>query len=201
MSKISAYQDVLNKAIIKLKKIDLTQKLVDLGLSKPKKNKLKIRAFGENFYLNLDEFEIKIDDKKKDNKIKISDKITILHYLLSDVPIIITGKLINFRDLSGGNFYWQPFLSRTINPLIKRIGNNLDLLKNNLNRFDWEKSDAGDFSAKIHIIGKIYIILVYFLGDEEFQPDANILFDDSIKNIFDTEDVAVLSSRICLSLL
>ena len=41
MSKISAYQDVLNKAINKLKKIDLTQKLVDLGLSKPKKNKFR----------------------------------------------------------------------------------------------------------------------------------------------------------------
>lgn len=201
MSKISAYQDALDKAIKKLKKINLSQKYIDLGLPEPENNKLKIRAFGVNFYLNLDDFEIKTDDQKKDNKIKISDKISILHYLLTDIPIIITGKLINFRDLSGGNFYWQPFLSRTINPLIKRIGNNIDLLKNNLNRFDWEKNDTGDFSAKIHIIGKVYIILVYYLGDEEFQPDANILFDEGIKNIFDTEDVAVLSSRICLSLL
>ncbi len=36
-----------------------------------------------------------------------------------------------FRNLRSGQFYWQPFLSRTIIPLTKRFGNDVELLKKN----------------------------------------------------------------------
>ena len=52
------------------------------------------------------------------------------------------------RNLSSGQFYRQPFLSRTINPLTKRIGNDVELLKNNLNRFDWEEVILGTSRQK-----------------------------------------------------
>ena len=59
----------------------------------------------------------------------------------------------------------------------------------------------GDFAAKIKIIQNIYIILVYYLSDDEFDTDAKIFFDESIKSIFCTEDIVVLSSMVCLKLI
>jgi hypothetical protein len=58
----------------------------------------------------------------------------------------------------------------------------------------------GDFGARIHAIGKVYVTLVYHLGDEEFPASADLLFDASIKRVYPTEDAAVLASRISMSL-
>ncbi len=85
--------------------------------------------------------------------------------------------------------------------MVERIGNDLELLKKNLDRFDWEPVSLDDLGARIHAIGKVYVTLIYHLGDEEFPSSADLLFDASIKRVYPTEDAAVLASRICLSLL
>jgi hypothetical protein len=132
---------------------------------------------------------------------KASDRILVLHYLLCDVPLTPLHDLISFRGLPGGQFYWQPFLSRTVKPLMGRVGHDLEILRDHLQRFDWESVPMGDFGAKIHGIGKIFLFLVYHRGDDEFPPEMDVLFDASIKHVFSTEDAAVLASRICLGLL
>ena len=136
-----------------------------------------------------------------DKPARIGDKILILHYLLCDKPINPTGELITFRDFSGGQFYWQPFLSRTVEPLVQRIGNNLEILEKNLSRFDWEPKKMGDFGVRVHTIGKFDITIVYNRGDEEFPAEAKIFFDSSVTKVFNTEDATVLASRICIGLL
>ena len=132
---------------------------------------------------------------------KISDRILVLHYLLCDLPIPGTDELISFRQMDNGQFYLPTFLSRSVRPLAARIGNDLALLKRNLDRFDWEPVSMGDLGARIHAVGKVYVTLIYRLGDEEFPASADILFDAGIKRIFPTEDAAVLASRICLGLI
>ena len=42
---------------------------------------------------------------------KLSDRILVLHYLLCESPISLTGELVSFRSFPEGQFYWQPFLS------------------------------------------------------------------------------------------
>ncbi len=107
-----------------------------------------------------------------------------------------------FRNLRSGQFYWQPFLSRTIIPLTKRFGNDVELLKKKLNKFDWKEINIGDFGAKIHALGNVFITLVYHHGDKEFSPEFSVFFDSSINRAFNnTEDTVVLTSRICIGLL
>ena len=123
------------------------------------------------------------------------------HYLNSDLPVPETDVFISFRDLPGGEFYWQPFRSRTIQPLIDRFRDNLDQLQHNLKRFDWKPIKYGDLGSQIHVIGRLDIKLIYRRGDEEFPPTADILFSENIKRVYNTEDATILASRICLGLL
>lgn len=132
---------------------------------------------------------------------KISDRILVLHYLLCDLPIPERDELISFRQMDSGQFYLPAFLSRSVEPLTARIGNELGLLKKNLNRFDWEPVSMGDVGARIHAVGKVYVTLIYRSGDEEFPASADVLFDSSIKRVYPTEDAAVLGGRICLGLI
>jgi hypothetical protein len=198
MTKQAGHKEAIRLAIQKLKIADLNYRCQLLGLNSLENAILKIRMFGGDYYLSIDDF--RLINVETNNSAKQNDHILLLHYLLCDVPIKVTNELITFRDLAGGQFYWEPFVSRTTQPLCQVMGNDLERLKTNLNVFDWKQADGGDFTAHIHTIGNIYLTLKYQLGDAEFPPGALLLFDSSIKRVFTAEDVAVLSSRVCLEL-
>jgi hypothetical protein len=199
MSKKAAQKEALRLAVEKLKHIDLTVRCPSLGLPSPENGTLHFRAFGKDLILRQPDFQL--IKAETGEPAKLSDRVLVLHYLLYDSPLTLTNESISFKGFPEGQFYWQPFLSRTVNPLLGRIGNDLELLRTHLQRFDWEEVDLGDFGARIHAIGKLYVTLVYHLGDDEFPPAADVLFDACIKQVFVAEDVAVLASRICLGLL
>ncbi len=200
MSKQSAQQEAIKRAVLRLKQCDdIPSRLVRLGFEPPREDAVEMRVFGADAVLSLEDFSI--IDAKTAAPLKLGDQILLLHYLLCDYAIEPTGEMITFRSFTGGQFYWQPFLSRSINPLIAKIGNDLDLLKKNLAKFDWTPLDAGDFGARISAFGKIYVDLVYHLGDDEFPAAADVIFDSVLKKVYEAEDAAFLAGRICLSLL
>lgn len=201
----------LQRAVERLRAVDLTARCAALGLHSPSGQSLGLRAFGQDLCLTLPDFTATRVDGKP---VRLTDHLLVLHYLLCDLPLSPTGQMINFRDLAGGQFYFGPFSSRTTRPLVNRIGNNLDLLRANLGRFDTPPCNAGvlpavgpaetpplALSVRIHALGRIDMTLLYHGGDEEGPPTAELLFDACIKRVFATEDVAVLASRICLGLL
>ena len=194
-----AYEEAVRIAVGKLRDVDIAGRCESLGLSKPRDGSVQLRAFGADMTLSLPEFQLVFTGTG--DPVKAGDRILVLHYLLCDLPVKQTDELISFRELTGGQFYWEPFRSRSVRPLVGRIGNDLELLKNNLNRFDWEPVSLGDLGARIHAVGKLYCTLVYRIGDEEFPPAADFLFDASFKRVYNAEDAAVLAGRICLSLL
>lgn len=199
MSKKTGYEATIRAAVEKLRDIDLPGRCAGLGLPKPHEDRLEFRAFGTGMVLRLPDFEL--FQAGTDTPAKVSDRVLVLHYLLCDLPIPATDELISFRQMESGMFYWEAFLSRSVRPLAERIGNNLELLEKNLNRFDWQPVSLGDLGARIHAIGKVYVTLIYRLGDEEFPASADILFDAGIKRVYVTEDAAVLAGRICMGLL
>jgi hypothetical protein len=109
--------------------------------------------------------------------------------------------LISFRDLAGGAFYWEPFRSRTCLPLAKRYATDLPGLRSALDRFDWSEIAAGDFGARVHAMGNLFVTLVYYSAEEGIETEVLVLFDPAIKRVFQAEDAAAVASRICLGLL
>jgi hypothetical protein len=199
MPKKTGYESAVRAAVEKLGKVNLADRCSRLGLTEPRDGILKLRAFGMDMVLQVPDFELILVESNK--SAKISDRILVLHYLLCDLPVQETGELISFRQMDSGQFYWPAFLSRSVRPLVQRIGNDLELLKKNLSRFDWGPVSLGDFAARIHAIGKVYVTLIYRIGDEEFPASADLLFDSSIKRVYPTEDAAVLAGRICLGII
>ncbi|MDR0839053.1 MAG: DUF3786 domain-containing protein, partial [Oscillospiraceae bacterium] len=50
----------------------------------------------------------------------------------------------------------------------------------------------GDASADLPLTGGITARLILHSGDEEFPPDAQILFSDNVSAAWDAEDLAVM---------
>lgn len=177
--------------------VDIKERCAALGLLW-KDGVISLRAFGNDIKIRASDFKMALADGQS---VKISDQVLFLHYLLCDMPVKPTEELISYREFPGGQFYWEPFLSRTAKPLVKRFGNNLGDLEQNLNRFDWTPVQMGDLGARIQTVGKLCVVLIYRCGDEEFPPHADILFDSCAKRAYEAEDAAVMASRICIGLL
>ena len=199
MPKETGFAEAIRLAVEQLRDVDLPARCANLGLPEPQQGVIKLRAFGEDMVLRESDFQL--FSAGSETPAKSADRILLLHYLLCEMPLHITIGLISFRELTGGQFFWGPFRARSVQPLLRKIGGDLELLENNLNCFDWQPVSLGDLGARIHVFGKVYLTLVYRAGDEELSPAADLLFDACIKRVYEAEDATVLASRICLNLI
>ena len=203
MSQQTAKEAAVRNAWARLGLLELPARLRLLGLPAAVDGVVVLRAFGADLELRLTDGAM--FNRKTGKPASPNDWILVLHYLLCDVPVpalVTPDDWITFRDLPGGAFYLQPFLSRTAKPLVAKIGNDLARLELNLNqRFDWERVALGDFGARIHGLGNLYLTLIYSRGDDEFPPACDILFSAGVKRVYGAEDAAALASRFCMGLL
>jgi len=199
MSKQNAQREAIRQAVEKLQLVDLKARCALLKLPTPEHGQLALRAFGTDYILTTDTFELL--DAKTGSAAKEVDRILMLHLLLCEYPLTTSEELIPFRAFPGGAFYLEPFLSRSVRPLVKRYGNRLEELKKAVSRFDFQPMKIGDFSARIHGLGCLTVTLVYRLGDDEFPAEAELFFNAPVQRAFCAEDAVVLASRICFGLL
>jgi len=182
---------------------DLPHRCARLGLPDPATANGAIRMpfFGKTLSLLPPAFEGVICETGKSPK--PTERLLALHYLLCALPVTPENRWMTFREFSGGAFYWQPFLSRSINPLIKAIGNDLDKLRERLTRFaaKIEPGSTDAISARIVAVGKIEVQLLYRAGDDEFPASADLLYDACARRVYGAEDAAVLGGRVCFGLM
>lgn len=199
MSKIDGINEAIEMAVRQLENADMKSRAGLLGMEMADAANIKIRVFAKDMLLNTADFSLKNSLNGEDAK--PADRLLTLHYLCCELPVKPAGQLISFRDFTGGQFYYQPFLSRTVAPVVNRFGNNLEQLKKNLDRFDWTPVKHGDFGAEVRTLGALSVTLIYRIGDDEFPPEAEVLFDASAKRVYVAEDAAVMAGRICIGLL
>lgn len=126
--------------------------------------------------------------------------IIILHYLAKKLKLKAlpgpTGEWIDFNALGGGEGYYPAFRKRTIDRVLKKYGSNPESIKLALSRMPGELTDKGDVGIILHPFSEISVLITISKADDEFGPDANILFDKNIADIFCTEDIVVLTEMI-----
>ena len=124
--------------------------------------------------------------------------ILVLHYLEQKLKGIepLTGEWISFKELSSGEIYYPAFRKRAINPILSKYGNNPQGLFTVLDRGIARKVNQADAAVEVEAFSGVPVLVEIWKGDDEFGPEANMLFDRSITKIFCTEDVAVLAGFV-----
>ena len=125
----------------------------------------------------------------------------IMHYLLGVKDIPCTGKLITFREIPSGEFYYQPFLKRVQAPLLTNFGSDQELLRRTGAKLGGKDATLGDVSMCFCPLPKITITLILWKGDAEFPPDGTVLFDSSIKSFLPAEDIVFLAGSLVYKLI
>lgn len=123
------------------------------------------------------------------------EAVLILHYLigLSKHGFHTTGEWISFKETEGGKLFWPAFKESTIKPLLQSFQLDPEGMVRNLSvRLGGRRVEGGDVSVELAILPEVYVRVVFWKGDEELPPEASILFDRGLTEIYSTEDVAVL---------
>jgi hypothetical protein len=153
-------------------------------------------------FLN-DEYEVDASSRKIFSlscNIEAKDyyKILILHYLANEKRIseIEKDKWISFKELEGGEAYFSAFRKRAIGPILRKYQENPTAILERIDSLNAQKMDEGNASVSVTAFPKVKVGIVLWARDEEFGADCNMLFNESIKSIFPTEDVAVLGGIV-----
>jgi hypothetical protein len=126
-------------------------------------------------------------------EISLPEQGLILHYLLNASGEPLTGRTIDFRQVPEGSFYWSAFVSRAKNPLLSTFGQDLGLYAKAAAALGGEPLPLGDAAARFMAFPRVPVTHVLWGGDEEFPPEATILFDETIPGYLPTEDIAALA--------
>jgi len=129
--------------------------------------------------------------------------ILILHYLrckLDQGLPGITSRWISFKELTGGEGYYPAFKKRVIDTVMRKYGRKPEALLALVERFKGKTTELADFSVALDVLDGVPILINFWKGDDEFGPEANVLFDKSISDIFCTEDITVLSEIVVHSI-
>lgn len=133
--------------------------------------------------------------------INLSNQILILHYLNGVKDIPFENKLISFKEIPSGEFYYPAFARRSIEPLLKTFSAKLQAFKSIAEGLGGKPVEIGDAGIKISVFPRVPITLVLWFADAEFPPDLQILFDASITEFLSTEDIAVLSQEVMIRMI
>lgn len=129
-------------------------------------------------------------------ELSLRENILLLHYFTHATGNPLTGKQVTYRDLPGGLVYYPTFIKRTIQPLTNTFGKDAALLLHLSASLGARRLDYGDAGLVIDAFPKVPITLVLWQGDDELAGEVNLLFDSSITDYLESEDVTVVCEAI-----
>lgn len=128
--------------------------------------------------------------------------VIILHYLTQKLKGLprLRGEWLSFKELSGIEGYYSAFRKRAIEPILKKYGSNPEGILAVLERLPAKRVYEGDMGIVLEAFEGVPVLITLWRPDEDFGPEANMLFDKSITEIFCTEDIVVLAGIIAAGL-
>lgn len=129
-----------------------------------------------------------------------SVKIFILRYLMNANGKDTTGQWISFKEFPDGPLYYSNFHKRCIQ-VFAQIGNEMpEHLKNYMSFQKSVTYGKGDLSWQFTVTPGVDIVWILWFGDDEFEAEAQILFDKKLTDVFNIKDLAILGDVLMISL-
>ncbi|MDQ7782845.1 MAG: DUF3786 domain-containing protein [Desulfomonilaceae bacterium] len=152
-----------------------------------------------NIVLNVDSRQFTIKETGAEAPIWLA--ILTIHYLNNADGRQPTSKLKHFREFKEGQFYEPAFNRSTKDRLIEVFGNEPEAMVTAGQILKGRVLDTGDAAVELPYFPCVPITCIVWKGDEEFPPDASVLFDETAELFLSAEDMAVAAEMAVLELL
>lgn len=130
------------------------------------------------------------------HQVTIITHILILHYLTNAIGSPLSGELVAYKDIPGGDKYFSVFKKRVEMPVVNAYGDNPEGFAEACMGLGGEEVKMGDKAFRFQAFPRVPIIYIYWKGDEEFPASIQVLFDSSIRYNLPLEDIVYLSEML-----
>ncbi|QTA85331.1 DUF3786 domain-containing protein [Desulfonema magnum] len=201
MARVDDYLNAKKIAVETLSKASFQELVQHSKFEQVNDNTFRVPFLNRVFLVSFTDFDFQ-DESEKEKEVPIQEQVLILHYCMGSGNILkLKDKRIAYREIPGASFYFSAFVQRAIDPLKKVFGQNIPGFLKAAEQLNGKKIDIGDAGFEFDLFPKISLQLILWEGDDEFPPEANILFQEGIGEILSPEDVAWLSGMIVYRLM
>ena len=115
----------------------------------------------------------------------------LLRYLLEGQDVTWKGQWKTFREMPWGEMYIKPYTGRVLTRAAFTFGTRLDAFRAACEKIGGTPVKHGDAGYRFNFIGNYAMQILVWEGDDEFPPNAQILYSDNFAEGFAAEDRVV----------
>jgi hypothetical protein len=149
--------------------------------------------------LNIDTHHFFLRETGQDIPIWLA--ILTIHYLNNADGTQPAARLKHFREFKDGHFYEPAFNRRTKDVLVSVFGTDPSPMIRAAQKLNGRVLESGDAGVELPYFPYVPITCIVWKGDEEFPPEASVLFDETAGLFLSAEDMAVAGQMAVLELL
>lgn len=155
-----------------------------------------MRLLYDDYRLYWPEYRIESDNADAFALKNIPAQIFLIRFLLEGKASVGSGSFLTYREMPWGDVYLKPFTGRCLNRAAFTFGTRLDAFRAAAEKIPCIPTKYGDASFQIEVIPGYEIRLIVWEGDDEFPPNAQILFSDNFPQAFSAEDRTVVGDMV-----
>ncbi len=115
----------------------------------------------------------------------------LLRYLLEGKNIPWNGEWKTFREMPWGELYIKPYTGRVLTRAAFTLGTRVETFRRAAEKMGGHSVKHGDAGFLFDVIGPYQMQIMVWAGDEEFPPNAQVLYSDNFADGFAAEDRVV----------
>ena len=115
----------------------------------------------------------------------------LLRYLLESREVADQGQWKTFREMPWGEMYIKPYTGRVLTRAAFTFGTRLQAFQAAAEKLGAVPVPHGDAGFQFDLIGPYRMQILVWEGDEEFPPNAQVIYSDNFAEGFAAEDRVV----------
>ena len=124
----------------------------------------------------------------------------LIRYLLEGKRVPWNGQWKTFREMPWGELYIKPYTGRVLTRAAFTFGTRLTAFKAAAEKLGGTSVPNGDAGFEFSFIGDYKVRILVWEGDDEFPPNAQILYSDNFEDGFAPEDRVVTGDILITTL-
>ena len=148
-----------------------------------------VNLLGRDFAISHPEYSIRALDGDKVPPLPV--QTFLLRYLLESKDVSWSGQWKTFREMPWGEMYIKPYTGRVLTRAAFTFGTRVAAFKAAAEKMGAEPVKHGDAGYRFDLIGGYQMQILVWEGDDEFPPNAQVLYSDNFAEGFAAEDRVV----------
>ncbi len=123
-------------------------------------------------------------------------KLLAILYMANSRATPLANQWVPYRELKDGMFYAKSFADTVEDRICRRFGEDFDGMRAACEALGGREVDQGDLGMVIKTFPRLPLLFIIWRGDEEFPPNARILFDAAATEYLNAFELRMLCGEV-----